>query len=87
MSKLKMASALKRLPSPIVFDTSADPPVPTISPSAPISIMAGQMIFSPANADVPTKLETNNPSTTLYMLPTSIIRRLGMEDTMSLRYP
>ena len=71
----------------MVLDTSAEPPVPTISPSAPISITAGQMMFSAAKADVPTKFETNRPSTTLYMLPTSIIRMLGTEEATSLLYP
>ena len=69
------------------METRADPPVPSISPSDPTSITAGQMMFSAAKADVPTKLDTNSPSTTLYMLPTSIIKMLGMEDTASLRYP
>jgi hypothetical protein len=58
-----------------------------MSPSDPTSITAGQMMFNAANAEVPTKLDTNNPSTTLYMLPTSIIRMLGIEDVTSLLYP
>ena len=45
------------------------------------------MMFSAAKADVPTKLDTKSPSTTLYMLPTSIIRMLGTEETTSLLYP
>ena len=84
---LKTALARAGSPSPIVLDTSAEPPVPTISPSAPTSMTAGQMIFSAAKAEVPTKLETNRPSTTPYMLSTSIIRMLGIEDTARRLYP
>ena len=61
--------------------------MPIISPSAPTIITAGQMILSAAKADVPTKLDTNSPSTTLYMLPTSIIRMLGTDDHTSRLYP
>ncbi len=45
------------------------------------------MILSAAKADVPTKLDTNSPSTTLYMLPTSIMRMLGTDDHTSRLYP
>ena len=57
--------ARSRSPSPIVLATSADPPVPTIRPSAPMSMIAGQMTLSAAKAVVPTKFDTNSPSTTL----------------------
>ena len=53
-SMLKMALARSPSPSPIVLDTRADPPVPTIMPSAPTSITAGQMMFNAAKAEVPT---------------------------------
>ena len=82
---LKILLARRSSPCPIVIDTKAEPPVPIIKPNAPMIMTAGQMTFSAAKAVVPTKLETNNPSTTLYILPTSIIRTLGIEDRTSRR--
>ena len=85
ISMLKILLARRSSPCPIVIDTKAEPPVPIINPNAPMIMTAGQMTFSAAKAVVPTKLETNNPSTTLYILPTSIIRTLGIEDRTSRR--
>ena len=51
------------LPSPIVFDTNALPPVPHINPTAPNIISAGIIRFIAANASLPTQFDTNIPST------------------------
>lgn len=53
--------------SPSVFATIALPPVPIIKPRALNPIINGSMRFMAASAVLPTKLDTNNPSTTLYM--------------------
>lgn len=60
-------------PSPSVFATSALPPVPTMKPMPPSIIMNGIIRFIAANGILPTKLETNRPSTTPYIEVNTII--------------
>ena len=53
------------LPVPSVIATRALPPVPSIKPMQPNACKNGIMRLTAANACLPAKLETKNPSTTL----------------------
>ena len=62
MEKVRWASSF--LPSPSSLDTSAVPPVPIIKPMPPRIITKGITRFTAAKGVLPTKLDTNRPSTT-----------------------
>ena len=51
-------------PSPMVLATSALPPVPNMKPIPPNTMMKGITRFTAAKGVLPTKLDTNSPSTT-----------------------
>ncbi len=51
-------------PSPMVLATSALPPVPNMKPMPPKIMMKGITRFTAAKDVLPTKLDTNSPSTT-----------------------
>lgn len=51
-------------PSPRILDTSAVPPVPIMKPMPPRIMTNGITRFTEAKAVLPTKLDTNSPSTT-----------------------
>ena len=51
----------------MVLDTSALPPVPNMKPTELRSISTGMVKLTAANGTLPTKLDTKNPSTTLYI--------------------
>ena len=63
----KYSMAFSSFCSPSVLATMALPPVPIIKPNAEIPIINGMIRLIAAKAVLPTKLDTNNPSTTLYM--------------------
>ena len=65
MTMLNALQARSRSPWPRIMATYALPPVPNISPMAPVIIMAGQIRLSAANGVVPVKFDTNSPSTML----------------------
>ena len=71
------------LPSPIVFDISAEPPAPNIKPNAPSIIINGYMKLSAANSVSPAKFETKKPSTTPYIEENTIIIILGIVNLIS----
>ena len=52
-------------PSPSILATSALPPVPSIYPTTPSTIRNGKIRFTAAKAVLPTKFDTNIPSTML----------------------
>ena len=56
--------ALSGSPSPRILDTRAVPPVPSMKPMPPRIITKGITRFTEAKAVLPTKLDTNSPSTT-----------------------
>ena len=56
--------ALSGSPSPRILDTRAVPPVPSMKPMPPRIITKGITRFTEAKAVLPTKLDTNRPSTT-----------------------
>lgn len=62
MEKVRWASSC--LPSPSSLDTRAVPPVPIMKPMPPRIITKGMTKFTAAKGVLPTKLETNRPSTT-----------------------
>ncbi len=64
-SREKYWLASSGFPSPIVLATIALPPVPTMKPRVPRIIMTGYTRFRAAKGVLPTKLDTNRPSTTL----------------------
>ena len=61
----KYLFAKSALPSPNVLATTAVPPVPIMKPKAPKIIKIGIIKLMAAKGILPTKLETNKPSTTL----------------------
>ena len=63
MVKYSLARSLS--PSPMVFDTTALPPVPAIKPIDATAIRTGKVRLMAAKGVVPTKFETKNPSTML----------------------
>ena len=65
ISREKYSSARFPSPSPSVFETSAQPPVPSMKPNAPTIMISGMMMLMDDSALAPTMLETNIPSTTL----------------------
>ena len=69
----KYRLAFSRSPSPMVFATSALPPVPIIKPNPPRIIMNGITRLMAAKGTLPTKLDTNSPSTTPYIEVNTII--------------
>ncbi len=66
INKEKNCCALSDLPSPILFETRALPPVPNIKPIEDTIIIKGIIRLTEAKGVFPTKLETKNPSTILY---------------------
>ena len=66
LNKEKKLFAFFLSPSPRVFATTADPPVPKIKPMVESIIKKGIIKFSAANGVFPAKLETKNPSTIEY---------------------
>ena len=65
MEKYRFASSL--FPSPKVAETIALPPVASINPTVLTPMIIGIIKFIAAKEVLPTKLETKNPSTTLYI--------------------
>ena len=63
----KYSFASSFFPSPRVMDTTALPPVPAMNPMVPTPISTGITRFSAAKGVFPTKLDTKNPSTILYI--------------------
>ena len=82
----KYSLAFSFLPSPSVFDTMALPPVPIINPTEPSIITTGIIRLTAANASLPTKLDTNTPSTTPYIDVNIIIIIVGNVNLISLPY-
>ena len=80
-----MRLAFTGLPSPSVLATSAEPPVPSMNPTAPSTISRGIIRLMAANGVLPTKLDTKMPSTTLYIDVKIIITTLGHVNRTSLR--
>ena len=66
--------ALSSFFSPNLLETKAAPPLPNMNPRQATAIMTGKIKLTPANADVPTTLETKKPSTIQYMEVNSIIK-------------
>ena len=54
-------------PSPKVFATSAEPPVPNMKPTVDSIIRNGIIRLIAANGVLPAKLDTKKPSTTPYI--------------------
>ena len=67
ISIVKYSFAFSFLPSPNVFATIALPPVPIINPIVTTAIRNGITKLTAAKCVFPTKLDTNNPSTTPYI--------------------
>ena len=63
--KLNRRFARTASPSPMVFATSAAPPVPSMKPTDPSPMANGNTRFTAASASLPAKFDTNRPSTTL----------------------
>lgn len=60
----KVCCASSSLPSPSSLETRAVPPVPIMKPMPPRIMTKGMTRLMAAKGVLPTKLETNRPSTT-----------------------
>ena len=83
---VKYSLALSFFFSPRVIATSALPPVPNMKPTPPNIIRNGIIRLMAAKASLPTKLETNRPSTTQYIDVNTIITIDGNTKRRSLLY-
>ena len=79
--------AFSFFPSPSHIAISAPPPVPNINPTQPRIISTGIIRLTAANEVLPTKLETNKPSTTPYIDVNISITIDGYVNLMSFLYP
>ena len=69
--------ALAGSPAPRILDTRAVPPVPSMKPMPPRIITKGITRFTEAKAVLPTKLDTNRPSTTPLMEVSTFMTMVG----------
>jgi len=73
----KKRFAMSGRPSPSVRATTALPPVPSMKPTAEISIATGNMMLTALRPMSPTMLDTKSPSATLYSEVRIIMAMLG----------